>query len=165
MLHTRLSSEGAIQPLPLLPRLSKRGFLYRVWRCRLPRRTPRLLSRLFLIASPRWASSAANTTSPLALLTIAMPVVLLPGSILMRSDSTCGCSTAFLRMIVNGYLLNTAAFLAVSSIRALPGCTGLSCCLFVSSTKTFDMCCSLCSYEPPLTQVMLALTMLWSGLA
>src|SRR6266567_2315766 len=81
-LPTRLSSEGGSVPLRLR-RLLKRGFLYRDLRCLLFLRTARRLSRLRLICSPLCVSSAAHTTSPLASLIRAIPVVLLPGSILM----------------------------------------------------------------------------------
>ena len=164
-LHTRLSSEGAIQPSPLFWRLSNLGCLYRVWRCLLERLTPRRLSRLRLTCCPLWVSSAAKTTSPDASLTRASPVTFEPGSILRRSGSHTGCSTTRLRMMVNGYLLNTAALPAVSNIRALAGCVGANGCLLVSRTNTLrKMFSPIVFSHALLAQVMVALTRLWSGL-
>src|SRR5438270_3259901 len=100
-LHTRLSSEGGSVPLRLR-RLVKRGFLYRVLRCLLFLRIARRLSRSRLICSPRCVSSAAHTTSPLASLTRASPLVLLPGSTLMRKGERIGCSTLRESLMVNG---------------------------------------------------------------
>ena len=134
-------------------------------RCRRLRRAACRFSKRCLIASPRWINEAANTTSPEASLTIARPVVLLPGSSFTRSGQTCGEEAAHFKMIVNGYLLKTAACPDESSLLALPGCTGLSACLFVSKTNTLLNGLSFCSYEPLLTQVMVASTRLWSGLA
>src|SRR6266567_4180445 len=108
ILTIRLSSDGGNHPFARL-RFCQRGFRYRVFLWRLPRLTALRLSRAFLMACPRWVNSAANTTSPFASLTIASPVVLLPGSILMRNGWTDGCSIAVFKMIVKGYLLYTAA--------------------------------------------------------
>src|SRR5215469_14653502 len=83
-----LSKLGGNHPFFLLRRLAKRGFLYRVCLRLLLRRTPRRSASALVIAAPRCESSAAKTTSPLASLTSASPVVLLPGSTLMRNGST-----------------------------------------------------------------------------
>src|SRR5215469_16700456 len=64
---------------------------------------------------------------------------LLPGSSLIRSGSTRGARAAYFKMIVNGKRRKTAALPCLSKRRAYPGWTGLSGCLLVSSTKTFDM--------------------------
>src|SRR6266699_2187569 len=81
---------------------------------------------------------------------MAIPVVRLPGSSLMRRGCTCGCSMAALRMRVNGYRFSTAAFPALSKMRARPGCTGESGCLLVSTRKTkLDFMVPLLLTEPP----------------
>src|ERR1700730_7388208 len=58
-----------------------------------------------------------------------------------------------------------AALPAFSSRRALPGWTGVSGCLAVSTTKTFDMVSSfvLCPCGPLVSQVMLTSTACASG--
>src|SRR3989442_4319116 len=96
-----LFREGGSGPLRLR-RLVERGFLYRVLRCLLCLRIARRLSRSRLICSPRCVSSAAHTTSPLASLTRASPLVLLPGSTLMRKGERIGCSTLRESLMVNG---------------------------------------------------------------
>lgn len=135
VLEILLSKEGGNHPFGFV-RLAKRGFRKRVWRCLLLRRIARRSSSAALMACPRWKSSAAKTTSPLASLTMASPVVLLPGSILRRNGSSGGDCSVHFNMIVNGYRLNTAAFPDESKMRALPGCTGASGRFFVSSTNT-----------------------------
>src|SRR5215469_9435047 len=102
MLLILLSKLGGNHPARLLRRFAKRGFRYRVCLCLLLRRTPRRAERASEISCPRWQRFAAHTTSPLASLTSASPVVLLPGSILRRKGSRRGCSTAALSTIVKG---------------------------------------------------------------
>ena len=135
MLSTRDLSDGGSHPFGRV-RLRNRGFLYRVCLLRLLRLIARLPSSASLIAYPRCDSSAAHMTSPDTSLTIAMPVVFEPGSILTLSGCNVGLCASCFRMIVNGYLRKTAAFPLESRMRARPGCTGLSGCLLVSSTNT-----------------------------
>src|SRR6266550_3430014 len=137
-LQILLSKEGGSQPF-FLRRLAYLGWRYLVFRFLRLLRTARRLARALVICSPRCSSSAAKTTSPVASLTSASPVVLLPGSILTRNGSRTGCSTRVLRMIVKGYRFNTAALPEESSRRALPGCTGFNGCLWVSRTNTLLM--------------------------
>src|SRR5579859_7965954 len=101
MLLIRLFSDGGSQPFFWFLRLEKRGWRYLV--CLLLRllRTIRRSSRFSLMSWPRWVSSAANTTCPVASLTNASPVVLLPGSILILRGVVTGSSTSCLRSWVD----------------------------------------------------------------
>ena len=65
----------------------------------------------------------------------AIPVVLEPGSSLSSMGSGVA-STSFLRMMVNGNCLNTAALLAFSNDLATPGLQGDSGLRLASRTKT-----------------------------
>ena len=129
MFSTREHKEGGSHP-GRRSRFWKRAGRYLVRRCRRPRRAARRVSRPALITPPRWVSSAAQMTSPVALA---------PGSILSRSGAGVGCSTARLRISVKGYLLCTAALPAPRSWRALPGCTGESGLFSLSKTNTLLM--------------------------
>ena len=64
----------------------------------------------------------------------AIPVVFDPGSNLSEIDSML-VVTAFLRIMVYGNLLKTAALPATNNLRAIDGLQGVSSFLFVSSTK------------------------------
>ena len=63
-----------------------------------------------------------------------MPVVFDPGSNLSEIDSMLAI-TAFLRIMVHGNLLKTAALPAVNNLRAIDGLQGVSGFFLVSSTK------------------------------
>src|SRR6266849_1124445 len=88
-----LSKEGGSQPLFFLRRLAYFGLRYLVFRFLRLLRAARRLASAFVICSPRCTRSAAKTTSPVASLTSASPVVLLPGSILTRN----GCLMLYRR--------------------------------------------------------------------
>src|SRR6266700_3785862 len=77
------SQEGGSQPARRFL-LWERGFLYRVCLLLRERRAARRPSRACLICCPRCTSSAAKTTSPVALLTRAMSCVVIAGSSIMR---------------------------------------------------------------------------------
>ena len=95
-----------------------------------------------------------------------MPVVFEPGSSLILSSATTGSSIATFKIMVNGYCFNTAAFPLLRSNLASPGWIVFNGFLLVSTTKTLlNFLLFLLLVEPPVSRVMVALTMLESGLA
>src|SRR5712692_8832916 len=137
-LSRRLRNEGGSQPLGLR-RLLNLGLRYLVCRDRRDRRAARRLTSASRTSSPRWASSAAHSTSPVVSLTTASPVVLLPGSILARSGEHMGSGLVSFKMSTKGKRRNTAALCCFKSKRARAGVQGCSGLFWASTTKTRDI--------------------------
>ncbi len=101
ILATRLVSDGGNHPSGRV-RFENLGCRYRVFRFLRLRRDARRESSTFFILWPRCWTSVANTTSPVPSLTIAIPVVLLPGSIFSRNGCISAFCVATFRIMVNG---------------------------------------------------------------